>query len=148
MNCYLNNLECLLIGTNMTLRFKMVMQLSVTKNSLTSCKERSVFCMYYIRMKMSFDRYYKKINWGSRVQQKLKDWTDRKKNRNKKRKLHLNLIHKKAVLIIKIPEQGEQQVTPPIKSSLRTYQNGVKQELLNMKILECLSVDEKLMLRL
>ena len=55
---------------------------------------------------------------------------------------------KKSVLWIKQPKQVEQQVTPTIQNLMLTYHIGVKQSAVKRKILESISVGEKLMLRL
>ena len=95
---------------------------------------------------MSFDRYNQRISiWGSRMQRKLKNWTD-KKFQKKIKEGTSKPNPKNAVLWIKQPEKFEQQVTPPIQILIWTYHNGVKQAVANMKILECVSVGEKLML--
>ena len=88
----------------------------------------------------------KKINWGSRLYRKLKNWTEKKRPETKINKVHLSLLHWKAVLWIKQPEQVEQQVTPTIQISMLTYHNGVNQKLVKRKILEYVSVGEKLIL--
>ena len=71
-----------------------------------------------------------------------------KKYRNKKRKVHLSLLQKKAVFWIRKTEQVEQQKTPPIQILMRTYQNLLKQAIMKKNILECVRVGEKIMLRI
>ena len=84
-NCYLNNIEWILSGTNMTLRLKMMMQWNWTEYSLISCNKRSIICMKYIYINMCFDRYNNRKpikeeecsrNW--KTERKIKD-----KNKNK-----------------------------------------------------------------
>ena len=49
---------------------------------------------------------------------------------------------------IRQPKQVEKQVTPPIQILMLTYHNGVMQAVAKKNILECVSVGEKVMLRL
>ena len=81
------------------------------------------------------------------MQQKLKNWAE-KNDTNKRKEDKSKTSPKKPDLWIRQPEKVEQQVTPPIQILLLTYYNGVKQAVLNMKRLECVSVGEKVMLRL
>ena len=70
---------------------------------------------------------------------------NRKNNRNKKRKVYISLLQQRAVLLIKQPEQVEQQVPPTIQILMWAYHNGLKHAVVNRKIL---SVAEKVMLKL
>ena len=86
---------------------------------------QSSVCIIY-GWKKYFARCKKNINRGSRVQRKLKDWTEKKRTETKKSKVHPSLI-KKAILLIRQTKQVKQRLTPPIKFLMQTYHNGVKQ---------------------
>ena len=75
------------------------------------------------------------------------NWKTEKKKKGKKEGTSWP-SKEKAVLWIKQYEQVEQQVTPPIQILMWTYHNGVKQAVVKRNIMECVSVGEKVMLRL
>ena len=54
VNCDLNNIEWILIRTNTTLEFKMMMQERLTEYFLISCNKRPIFWMNYIYVKDVF----------------------------------------------------------------------------------------------
>ena len=63
-----------------------------------------------------------------------------KRIETKIKKVHPNLLQKKAVFLIRQPKQVEQQVTPTIQILMRTHPYGVKQALVKSKILECVRI--------
>ena len=65
-----------------------------------------------------------------------------KRPETKERKVHLRILQKSLF------EKVKQKVTPPIQITMLTYHNGVKKAVVKRRILECVSVGEKVMLRL
>ena len=70
------------------------------------------------------------------------------KSRNKRKEGTYKPYPKNPVLWIREHEQFKQQVIPPIQILMRTYHIGEKQAVAKIKILEYVSVGEKVMLRL
>ena len=98
--------------------------------------------------KISFDRYDHKIlidesecirNWKTEQTKKVQ-----KQNKGR----YIYAFYRNPVFWKKTIITSREQVTPPIKILMLTYHNGVKQELMKSKILKCVSVGEKSMLRL
>ena len=68
--------------------------------------------------------------------------------RNKNKEGTPKTSKNKAILLIGQSEQVKQQLTPTFKILMQTHHDGVKQEIAKRKMLECVRVVEKVMLRI
>ena len=122
-------------------------------------KHNQIFCDFmqwtfncldelYLREILLFDRCNNEISIEEAECSENWNPEQRKKCQKKRKEGTYKPSPKKDFLQIKLPEQFDKQVTPPIQFLMLTYHNGVNQAVAKKKILACVSLGEILMLRL
>ena len=82
------------------------------------------------------------------LQRKLENQTETTIQEIEIRKIHTSLLQKKVVLLMRQTKQVQQEVTPTNHILMQKQVHVVKQEVVKRKILECVRVGEKVILRI